>query len=193
MTIIEGIAVVFGVICVYLVIQQNIWCWPAGLVQVTLYVYIFYEVKLYSDLILHVVYIGMQFYGWYHWLNGGNDHEKLPVSKLSRSALTTWVVVSMTGTAAWGWFMASNTEASLPYGDAFTTVASLIAQWLMARKLLESWIFWIAVDIIAIGIYAAKSLYLTSGLYTLFLGMATYGFFKWKQSLGNPNMEKAND
>ena len=67
---IEAVAVVFGIVCVALTVRQSIWCWPAGLVQVTLYVYVFYGARLYSDMILHVIYIGVQVYGWHHWLHG---------------------------------------------------------------------------------------------------------------------------
>ena len=183
MTWIEAIAVVFGLLCVWLTVRQNIWCWPTGLVQVLLYIIIFYQVKLYSDLILHVIYVGMQIYGWYHWLHGGKAHRKLRVSRLTSIGRLTWPSVVITGTLMWGYLMASLTNASVPYGDAFTTVASLVAQWLMARKRLESWFFWIAVDIVAIGIYFYKGLLLTSGLYTVFLVLATMGFFAWRKSL----------
>jgi nicotinamide mononucleotide transporter len=81
--------------------------------------------------------------------------------------------------------MANFTDAAVPYGDAFTTVASLVAQWLMARKRLESWLFWIAVDGVAIGIYWYKSLYLTSGLYAVFLILASLGWLEWRKSLGS--------
>lgn len=183
MTWIEAIAVVFGLICVWLTIRQNIWCWPTGLVQVALYIIIFYRVKLYSDLILHVIYVVMQIYGWHHWLHGGKDRGTLPVSTLPFRAKLTWPCVAVVGTVVWGYLMATFTDASVPYGDAFTTVASLIAQWLMARKRLESWFFWISVDVVAIGIYWYKSLILTSGLYAVFLVLATMGLFSWRKSM----------
>ncbi|EKD81174.1 MAG: hypothetical protein ACD_39C01929G0001, partial [uncultured bacterium] len=82
-----------------------------------------------------------------------------------------------------GWFMATRTDASFPYPDAFTTIFSLTAQWLMSLKKLESWYFWIAVDVVAIGVYYAKGLYLTTGLYSLFLVMAVIGLLKWRKSL----------
>ncbi len=162
--------------------RQNIWCWPTGLVQVSLYIVIFYQVKLYSDLILHVIYVFLQIYGWHHWLKGGRERDMLPVSILARQALVAWLLVVATGTVGWGYLMATHTDAAVPYGDAFTTVASLVAQWLMARKRLESWLFWISVDVIAIGIYAYKQLYLTSGLYAVFLVLATLGWFAWRRS-----------
>lgn len=182
MTWIEAIAVVFGCACVILTIRQSIWCWPTGLVQVVLFIVIFYQVKLYSDLILHVVYVVLQFYGWYHWLHGSKHGDKLPVSQLSCTSRFAWVVVTLFVAAVWGYLMDRYTDASVAYGDAFTTVASLVAQWMMARKRLESWLFWIVVDVVAVFIYWYKGLYLTSGLYAVFLVLATMGWFTWRRS-----------
>lgn len=178
----------FGLLCVGLTIRQNIWCWPTGLIQVLLYIVIFYQVKLYSDLILHIIYVFLQLYGWYHWLHGGGPQgetnaKALPVSLISWQLRMAWLLVGVIGTLIWGYLMQTYTDASIPYGDAFTTVASLIAQWLMARKRLESWLVWIAVDVIAIGIYYYKELYLTSGLYLVFLILAVIGWFAWRRSL----------
>ena len=190
MTAIEATAVVFGFACVWLTIRQNIWCWPTGLVQVVLYLFIFYQVKLYSDMLLHGVYVVMQLYGWYWWLHGGRDradlepglHAGLAVTRLSATALAGWVLLVVIASLGWGQLMATQTDAALPYADAFTTVASLVAQWLLARKKLESWLFWIAVDLAAIGIYFYKGLLLTAGLYTAFLVMAVIGLLAWHRS-----------
>lgn len=180
---IEVVAVIFGLLCVWLTIRQNIWCWPTGLVQVLLFIVIFYQANLYSDVILHVIYVFMQIYGWVHWTKGRGERTILPVSKLSVRGRTVWPLVAIAGTFGWGFLMATKTDASVPYGDAFTTVASLIAQWLMARKKLESWLFWIAVDVLAIGIYWYKDLKLTSGLYAVFLVLASIGYVQWKKAL----------
>jgi nicotinamide mononucleotide transporter len=182
MTGIEATAVVFGFLCVWLTIRQNIWCWPTGLVQVVLYLFIFYQVKLYSDMLLHGIYVVMQLYGWYWWLHGGRDRNSLAVTRLSAAGLSAWVLLVAAASLGWGHLMATQTDAALPYADAFTTVASLVAQWLLARKKLESWLFWIAVDLTAIGIYSSKALYLTSGLYAAFLVMAVIGLLAWHRS-----------
>jgi nicotinamide mononucleotide transporter len=192
MTWIEALAVVFGLLGVWLTIRQNIWCWPTGLVQVTLYILIFYQVKLYSDLILHMIYVVLQVYGWHYWLHGGRGRDKLEVSRLSARDLTGWVVIALVGTAAWGWGMASLTDAAVPYWDAFIAVTSLSAQWLMTRKHLESWLFWVAVNVVAIGVYWYKSLFLTTGLYAVFLVMAMIGFFAWQRSM-RPKDTTANE
>jgi nicotinamide mononucleotide transporter len=195
MTAIEATAVVFGLLCVWLTIKQNIWCWPTGLIQVSLFIVIFYEAKLYSDLILHVIYIFMQIYGWYYWLHGGKKQSPLQVTTLTPLLLCSWVMVCVCGTFVWGWVMGTFTDASVPYPDAFTTITSLVAQWLMARKKIESWFFWISVDLVAIWIYFYKQLFLTTGLYSIFLVLATIGFFAWqndKNSLQNlPTKEAA--
>ena len=125
----------------------------------------------------------MQIYGWVHWRHGGRDRGPLEVSLLGAWERLFWATAGILATLALGYAMDNWTDADLPYWDAATTILSLIAQWLMAKKVLESWIFWIAVDVMAIGVYAAKALYPTSILYATFLIMAVTGFFTWKKSL----------
>lgn len=178
----EITATVFGLLCVWLTVRQNIWCWPMGLVQVLLFIVIFFEVKLYSDLILHVIYVGMQIYGWWFWLHGGRNHKEAEVTTQRLGVRLGWLATALVGTTLWGYGMATWTDAALPYGDAFTTVASLCAQWMLARKQLETWFYWIAVDLAAIAIYLAKGLYVTTGLYAVFLLLATFGLVNWRLS-----------
>jgi nicotinamide mononucleotide transporter len=181
MNVIEAIAVVFGLAAVWLTVRQNVWCWPAGLIQVLLYIFIFLESKLYSDMLLHMLYVGFQIYGWYHWLHGGENSSTLQISTLRyRSA---WIGTVILGGLLWGFFMTSYTDAAAPYPDAFIAVASITAQWLTTRKKIESWYFWIFVDVVAIAVYWYKGLYLTTGLYTIFLVMCILGFQQWRQKL----------
>ena len=186
MSPIEILATIFGFICVWLTIKQNIWCWPTGLVQVSLYIWVFYQARLYSDMGLHVIYVFMQFYGWYNWKYGGEDHTRLPVTLLTRGQRAFWAGTAALGTAGLGVFMDNYTNADLAYWDAATTVLSLIAQWLMAKKKLESWLIWITVDVLCVGIYAVKQLYPTTILYAAFLVMATTGFLAWKKDFLRP-------
>ncbi len=178
----EIVAALFGFVCVWLTVRQHIACWPTGLVQVILYIVVFYRAKLYSDTILQIIYVFMQLYGWYAWLHGGRDGSKLTVTRLSLRQTALWVLVCAFATTCLGTFMWRQTDASFPYVDAFVTIASLIAQWLMSRKILESWLVWIVVDIVSIGLFAAKALYPTVILYAVFLGLAVWGWFAWKQS-----------
>lgn len=180
---IEITATIFGLICVVLTIRRNIWCWPTGLVQVILFIAVFYHAKLYSDLILHGIYVFLQLYGWHCWR--ASDHgaadEKISIGSLPLPQLGLWIATAAAGTAVWGYIMQRWTDADFAYGDAFTTVASLIAQYLLARRRLENWLFWIVVDVVAIGIYLRKGLLPTTVLYTVFLGLAITGLVVWRR------------
>lgn len=192
MTLIEAIATFFGLIAVWLVVKRHILCWPAGLIQVTLYVWIFYEAKLYSDMILHVIYIFLQIFGWWQWQYGGNNHKALAVSMVSGKSMPGWIFGVAIGTFLWGFAMANYTDAAAPYPDAFIAVASLAAQWLTAKKKVESWLFWIVVNVVAIGVYAYKELWITTGLYAVFLVLAFLGFKDWKKALPSERIPQAN-
>ncbi len=188
---IESTATLFGLLCVWLTVRQNIWCWPTGLVQVILYIFVFYDAKLYSDLILHVIYVIMQIYGWSHWLHGGATHSSLKISRQPLTHTVAWSLSAIFGTMVWGYVMASLTDAAVPYFDAFIVVTSLIAQWLLARKKIESWFYWITVDVVAIGVYLYKSLYITTGLYSVFLFLAVSGYFTWRKSLITEGLDES--
>jgi nicotinamide mononucleotide transporter len=179
---IEPIAAVFGLLCVILTIRQHIACWPLGLVQVSLYCYVFYEARLYSDLLLHAIYIVLQFYGWHFWLHGGRGRSEAPVTRLRSVAILAWVALAATSAAGWGWLMDTRTDAALPYADAFIASASLVAQWLLSRKKLESWGFWIAVDLVAIVVYWSRDLRYTALLYAVFLALAIAGLESWRRA-----------
>jgi len=183
MLFLEALAAITGLWSVYLVTKQNIWCWPIGLVSVFVAAIVFYDSFLYSDMILHVYYFGMNIYGWIHWAKKPMDEDSLPVTTMNLRQNSTWLAITMVGTLVWGYTMQKNTDASFPYGDAFTTVASLIAQWFMAQKRLENWIYWFVIDLVAITIYALKGLYLFSGQYAIFLVLCVLGYRSWKKSI----------
>lgn len=191
MTIIEMAAVILGLLSVYFTVKQNIWCWPTGLAMVVLYIYIFANAKLYSDMIENAIYVGLQIYGWYYWVYGGRKKNELPVSRLNAKGIILWSAVIIIGTAIVGYFMSNYTDASLAYPDAFTTVMSLTAQWLMSRKIWENWVLWITVDVLALGIYSIKHLYMTTGLYALFLILATMGLIAWYKSMKKEKKTKS--
>ena len=187
MSLVEIVAVAFGLLAVWLTTRQSIWCWPAGLVQVVLFLFVFWDAKLYSDVILHAVYVVLQVYGWVYWKYGGKDRAGIPVSRLPPITAGAWAGVIAAGTFTWGYGMASFTDAALPYWDAGIAVASLVAQYLMTRKYVENWVVWMAVDVVAVGVYGAKELYLTAGLYALFLVLCVLGLVSWVKSMaGRP-------
>ena len=188
----EIVAAIFGVIRVFLSVRQNIWSWPTAIVNVGLYIVVFYESKLYSDTGLQVVYVVLNAYGWYHWLYGGKNRTELPVTRTRAPVAAVLVALVAAGTAIIGTFLSRNTDAALPWVDAMTTSVSLAAQWMMTRKLLENWIIWVAVDVVYIAMYIYKSLYVTSGLYLVFLILSAMGFVEWRRSLADRERSGSN-
>lgn len=189
MSWVEICATVFGFLCVVLTIRRSVWCWPTGLIQVLLFIAVFYDAKLYSDLLLHVIYVFLQFYGWYHWTRPDASNDSLLIQTLTLPSLGCWVMMVVAGTIGLGWSMDRWTDASLPYPDAFTTVASLVAQFLLARRYIQNWGFWICVDLVAIWVYFTKELNATAMLYIAFLVLAAIGMAVWIRRLSGQRTE----
>ena len=183
LNIIELLAVVFGLIAVYFNTQEIVWAWPTGIIGVVLSAILFYEVKLYADLSLHVVYVILGFYGWYEWLYGGKHQSALQVSTSSSVEILMLLVAGVIGTGLIGFLFNRYTDADLAYWDGFTTSFSLVGQYWLAKKKLENWLLWIVVDVVASGIYVYKGLYLLALLYFLYLGLAVYGYQQWRKTL----------
>jgi nicotinamide mononucleotide transporter len=175
--------VIFGIVSVYLSTRENIWSWPTALINVSLFSALFLRSGLYSDTGLQVVYFVLSLYGWYEWLYGGAGRTAIAVSRTTNK---TWAVVGALAVIVWGLLGTITSRlpgTALPYVDAATTTVSLIAQWMMTRKLLENWLIWIAVDVIYVGMFIFKGLYLTAFNYGIYLVLAVLGYLTWKRSL----------
>jgi nicotinamide mononucleotide transporter len=183
MSPLELCAVTFGLVSVFLSTRENIWSWPTAIVNVGLYTLIFYREKLYADMGLQVVYLLLSFYGWYQWLYGGENRSELRVSRLAVRQAVVLTALGFLASATLGTFLRRSTDAALPYLDAFLSVFSLVAQWMMTRKILENWGLWILLDVVYVGMFIfLKHLYLTSIQYTAFLALAAMGNLQWLRS-----------
>jgi nicotinamide mononucleotide transporter len=184
-SILEWIAAIAGAISVYLSARENIWSWPTAIVNVGLYIIVFRRTGLYSDMGLQVVYLALSIYGWYEWLYGGKGRTELHVSRTPRSV---WLALSGIAVAFWavdGYATSHLPSVSLPYVDAATATVSLVAQYLMTRKYLENWTLWIIIDVVYVGMFVYKGLYLTAGNYAIYLVLAVMGHIAWKKSLAS--------
>ncbi|MEI6043828.1 MAG: nicotinamide riboside transporter PnuC [Chloroflexota bacterium] len=178
----EVFGFITGALCVWLTVKQNIWTWPTSIANNIFFIVLFLQAQLYADMSLQVVYIVLEVLGWYRWLHGGNNSSRLSVSKASAQTLAILGLLLIGITFGMTLFLESVND-SAPFLDGLTTVMSLIAQYMLTRKLIENWYIWIAADVIYIGLYAAKGLYLTSGLYFLFLCMCLAGLWSWRKDL----------
>ena len=180
---IEIVAATFGLINVVLIIRRSMWNYPFGIAMVILYCWIFYEARLYSDALLQIFFLVIQVFGIFWWLRGRDETGLVMARNLPTQSAGLAAMIAMIGTAALGYSMNTWTDAALPYWDACTTVLSVIAQILMARRYLQSWLVWITVDVLAIGIYLTKDLTPTAALYALFLCLSIAGYLRWKNSM----------
>ncbi len=178
----ETLGFVTGAVGVWLTVKQNIWNWPIGIANSAFFVALFFSARLFADMALQFIYILLGFLGWYWWLRGGANQTTLHVSHASRMTLLILAVIGVIATGGLTVFLRSVGDAA-PFLDALTTVLSLTAQYLLTRKLLENWYIWITADIIYIGLYSSRGLYLTAALYALFLGLCLLGLRSWRGSL----------
>lgn len=178
----EWLAFATGAVAVFLGVRENPWTWPVGFVNAALYGIVFVESKLYADAGLQVVYAVLALYGAQQWLRGGATGKGVAVRHVRpREGLV------LAGLAASGALLLATllrrTDASFPTLDSVLTGGSLAAQWMTAKKWVECWTVWLAVDVVYVGLFAAKALYLTAGLYALFCGLAVMGARRWRRGL----------
>jgi nicotinamide mononucleotide transporter len=196
-TILETIGVITGLLCVYLAARNNIWNWPIAIVSVTLYIFIFLDARLYADMGLQVYFLVMNIYGWYFWSRKPAIEIKAPVVLITSRQIIFATTIIVIVTPSLGYTLIKlapilhYTPASFPYLDSFCTACSLVAQFYMARKILENWLIWICVDIIYVGVYIFKGLDLTAIMYAIYVAIALLGYIDWKkefykQVINNP-------
>jgi nicotinamide mononucleotide transporter PnuC len=177
----EVLGFVTGAVNVWLVVRLSIANWPVGIANVVLLGLIFLDGGLYADAGLQAVYVILQAWGWWQWLYGGRDRTEPATRRTSPAEWAGQAVAGVAGTALLTWMLSAWTDSTVPFWDALTTMVSLLATYGQSRKLLESWWLWIAADLIYIPLYAYKELYLTSGLYVIFLALCAAGLVAWRR------------
>ena len=180
----EYIGAALGVLVVLCLVREKLLAWPLGVVYVLVTIPQLVEARLYANLTLHVIgFLPLNLYGWYHWLFGGEQRDDLPVARASGRAMAMLVVACAIGSAGLGWLLAEHTDAAHPYWDNGVLLFSLAAMWLTARKLLENWILWFAVNIVSVPLYFAQDLPWYALLYALYLPMAVWGYASWRRTM----------
>jgi nicotinamide mononucleotide transporter len=186
-TWLEVAAFALALAMVMLNIRVNPWAWPLAITSSMLYGWLFWHHRLYGDAALQVFFIVIATWGWWQWMRGTTpDGQALRVRRLSsrqRVAVIAGIAV------AWplvGLYLDRATDTDVPWWDAFPTAASVIGQWLLGRKWIETWAVWIVVNLVSIGLFAYKQLWLTALLYTLFVVLSVLGWKAWQRRMGEP-------
>ena len=180
----EVLGAVSGLACVALVARQHVWNWPIGLANNVFWALLFWRAKLYLDSRLQWVFFALGCYGWWRWARGV-EGAPLAVRRTRPrewAVLAALVVVATGGLAAW---LAHHTDSPVPLADAIVFTLSLAATWGQAEKLLESWWFWIAVDVVSVPLYVSRGLYLTAAVYVVFGVLCVVGLRRWARDLSD--------
>ena len=174
----EVFGFVSGAACVWLVVRNSIWNWPVGIVNNVFFVVLFLEARLYADSALQVAYVAIAIVGWWTWLRGGTGRTEKPIGITGG---TEWASLALlVALATWGMTLyLRRIGDTAPFLDSLTTTVSLAAQWLLARRALENWLLWLAVDVVYVPLYVVKGLPLTAFLYVVFFAMSARGLFSW--------------
>jgi nicotinamide mononucleotide transporter len=178
----ELLAVLLAVGYLLLAIRQNIWCWFFAAVSTAIFVCLFLQAKLYMESLLNIFYFAMALYGWTVWYFGRVGNAELPVSVWSRSIHAVALVVIAAISLMTGYLLDRFTDAAFPYIDSLTTWAAVWATFLVARKVLENWWYWLVIDVVSVFIYWARDLQLTSLLFVIYVMLVPIGLLNWTRS-----------
>ena len=179
----ELLAVVMAILYLLLAIRENIWCWFCAAISTAIYVYLFAEARLYMESALNVFYFAMAVYGWQVWYRGARRDGSLAVSTWSPATHAVAVALIIAASAASGTLLSIYTNAAYPYVDSLTTWGAIRATFLVARKVLENWWYWLVIDVASIGIYWSRDLQLTSLLFAVYVVMIPFGLLAWRRSM----------
>lgn len=187
---IELFGVLSGLIYIYLEIKASIYLWPVGIITAAFYIAVFMQAKFYADMGLQVYYLLVFIYGLYIWLRKGKNSETekevLQIRNITRKELVLYSIFTIISFGVIYFILKNYTDSPLPAWDSFTTSLSIIATFMLAHKIIEQWWIWIVVNIVSLGLYIYKDLYMTAFLFIVYGIMAVVGFFEWKKLQNEP-------
>ncbi|MBT5858864.1 MAG: nicotinamide mononucleotide transporter [Flavobacteriales bacterium] len=173
--IIESVAVFFSVVYVILAAKENIWCWRAAFISVCCYIFICFTAKLYPETGLQVFYLIMAVYGYFMW----NKSDKEQIKEWSEYKHLFIILIGAILTFFMGFYFTTYTNSQMPIVDSFTTVFSVISTYMVTKKVLGNWLYWVVIDAVSVYLYYSRDLHLTSLLFVVFTIIAIFGYFAW--------------
>lgn len=184
MSVLEIVAVVISFLGIWLTAKRAMLCWPVNLLACALYFKLFLDVRLYADMALQALFGVAVMYGWMVWARGKAATGQIVVEQLPVGQAGTGLAAGAIGAIAIGWFTSRYTNAALPWLDASLSSFSLVAQYWTARRHASSWLLWILLDCIYVGMFVFKGLWPTAGLYAAMVGLAVMGYWRWRRAAG---------
>ncbi len=175
----EIAAVVLGIAYLLLAMYEKISCWYAAFVSTTIFMVLFWQAGLLMDSALQVYYLGMAVYGWWHWQHGDRQDGSLAIGRWSTHQHLAAIGTVLLLSAVSGLLLSQYTGAAWPYLDSFTTWGAVLTTWMVTRKLLENWLYWIVIDGLSIFLYIDRELYWTAALFAAYVVIVIIGFLTW--------------
>lgn len=185
----EVIAVILALAYLLLAMRENRWCWPCAFVSTAIYTALFWRVNLLMESALNIFYLAMAVYGGWQWRDG-SVQTPLRVQRWGWRQHSVALLLILAASGISGYLLAANTTAAWPYVNSLTAWASVVTTYMVARKVLENWLYWIVIDSIAAGLYIDRGLYLTALLFAGYVVIVVFGFFAWRQQWRN---DRANE
>jgi nicotinamide mononucleotide transporter len=182
----EYLAVFLSVAYLLLAMFESLWCWPAAFISTFIYTLLFFNGALLMDSALNVFYMAMAFYGWYSWRNHSDDvktQHELPIQSWSLSLHGRIISVTFVVSMVIGYIMDNYTHADFAYLDSLTSCFSVVSTYLVTKKVLENWLYWLVIDVVAVYLYVEKGFYPTTILFVFYTLMSAWGYLQWRQSL----------
>lgn len=183
---IELVAVVTALAYVIFAAQGSLWCWPAAMISTVLYTVIFYEYYLWSDSALQIYYFAMAIYGWWNWQKNKETSVNTEVIEIAEYQLAFHIkaIILLTiASLSVGYLMDNFTPTDFPYLDAATTVFAVFGTYLVAKRVLENWLYWVVIDLVSIYLYLEKGLVPTAALFIVYVFIASYAYYNWRKML----------
>ena len=177
------VAVFLSVVYLILAIKQSLWCWVAAFISTLIYSILFFDASLLMDSALNIFYLIMAVFGWYSWKygNGLAYYDKLKITTYGLIKNLKIIALLVLTSLILGFFMANYTRADFAYLDTFTTVFAVFATYLLTKKILENWLYWVVIDTVSIYIYINKGFYLTAILFVVYTILAYIAYREWKK------------
>lgn len=186
----EWLAAGLGILYVVLAARESIWCWPAAFFSTLIYTVLFWEGQLPMQAFLNFYYLVMAVYGFTVWKKRSNAEDNIEIHTKSWRFHIAYVLVGSVLAVAIGYYLSTNVDNRLPYLDALVTVFSIMTTVLMARKVLENWIYWIVINSLAIALYWQTGFYVTIIMFMVYFVLALYGFKNWQKIKAKTNLNQ---
>jgi len=182
-SVLEGLGVAAAIAYLVLAIRQNMVCWLFAGISTAIYVYLFFAARLYMESVLNVFYLAMALYGWISWRRGSGRSSDLAVTVWPWRRHVAAILLILAISVVNGYFLVTYTDARFPYIDSLTTWSAFWATFLVARKVLENWWYWLVIDVASVFIYWQRDLELTALLFVVYVIMIPFGFISWRRSM----------